>query len=210
VPGATGAIGPQGVPGICDCSCVEYVNTFITKDLSGGAQGPILIYNIPNVINFVIYGFDTLGVPSNLYIRTGNSKAYENGIGFVKDLMNDNEIDTLHFAQIDLGDFIRKKSLKCSDPKIKIGSIQLGEGFSIFGSNTLGQIGTLLYSYTNTIDTTDINASKEIIIPSYNTTNLTSSGDIYKYGSVPFRYISVTAVGGNVTLNLLSLYLCSC
>jgi hypothetical protein len=125
-------------------------------------------------------------------------------------LLSDNEIDTLHFAQIDLGDFIRAKNLKCADPTIKIGSIQVDEGFAIYGSNTLGQKGVLLYTYTNTIDNTDINASKEIIIPSYNTSNLTSSGDLYKYGSIPFRYISVTALVSNVTLNLLTLYLCEC
>jgi hypothetical protein len=204
--GVPGPIGPQGIPGICDCSCVEYINTFITNDLSGGAQGTKLVYNIPNKINFVVYGFDIAGLPSNLYIRTGQTPTYENGIGFVNSI--DNEIDTLHFAQIDLGDFIRKKTLKCSDPTMKIGSIQIGEGFSIYGSNTLGQLGTLLYSYTNTINNTDSKASQEFIIPSYNTTNLTSSGDIYKYGSIPFRYISVTAIVGNVTLNLLSLYLC--
>jgi len=150
------------------------------------------------------------GVPSNLYVRTGETPSHENGIGFANDLLLNDEIDALHFAQIDLGDFIRAKTLKCNDPKIKIGSIQLTEGFAIYGSNIVGQIGVLLYSYTNLIDSTDANASKEFIIPSYNTTNLSNTGDLYKYGTVPFRYISVTALTGNVTLNLLTLYLCSC
>jgi hypothetical protein len=109
-----------------------------------------------------------------------------------------------------LGDFIRAKSLKCKDPSIKIGSIQVGEGFQIYGSNALGQIGQLLYSYTNTTTNTDANESKEFVIPSYNTTDFSSSGDLFKYGTTPFRYISVTAIGGNVTLNLLTLYLCGC
>jgi hypothetical protein len=182
----------------------------LTNDLSGGPQGAKLVYTIPNTIHFVVYGFDTAGLPSNLYIRTGKTPSYENGIGISTDLLGDNEIDALHFVQIDLGDFIRKKSLKCTDPTIKIGSIQLGEGFSIFGSNTVGQLGTVLYTYTNTTDNTDGNASQEFIIPSYNTTNLTSSGDIYKYGSVPFRYIAVKANTGNVVLNLMTLYLCGC
>jgi hypothetical protein len=150
------------------------------------------------------------GLPSNLYVRTGKSPSHENGIGLVGDLLSDNEIDTLHFVQIDLGDFQRDRVLKCADPTIKIGSIQVGEGFVIHGSNTLGTMGQILYTYTNTADTTDQHASQEFVIPSYNTTNFTSTGDLYKYGTVPFRYISVTALGGNVTLNLLTLNLCSC
>ena len=145
-----------------------------------------------------------------MYVRTGQSPSFENGIGFVNDLSNDHEIDSAHFAQIDLGDFIRYKTPKCQDPTMKIGSIQLGEGFAIYGSNTLGQKGQLLYSYTNTVDNTDANASRQFIVPSYNTTDFTSNGDLFKYGTLPFRYISVTAVGGNVILNLLTLYLCSC
>jgi hypothetical protein len=31
-------VGPQGPAGISDCSCVQYINTFITSDLSGGPQ----------------------------------------------------------------------------------------------------------------------------------------------------------------------------
>jgi len=86
----------------------------------------------------------------------------------------------------------------------------MGEGFQIYGSNTLGPLGTPLYSYINTVDDTLANVSRTVVIPSYNTTNLTSTGDIYLYGAVPFRYISVTAISGDVTLNLLTLNLCSC
>ena len=109
-----------------------------------------------------------------------------------------------------MGDFNRVKTIKCLDPTIKIGSVQLGEGFRIYGSNTLGQMGTLLYTYINTIDNSDTNASKQIVIPSYNTKNRTNTGDLYLYGAIPFRYISVTATTGNITLNLLTLYLCNC
>jgi hypothetical protein len=186
------------------------VNTFLTSDLSAGLQGPKIIYTLPNAIHFMVYGFDLLGVPSNLFLRAGKTPDYENGIGFATDILNDNEIDSQHFAQLDLGDFIRVKKLKCADPLLKIGSIQVGEGFAIFGSNTLGQKGTLLYSYTNLVDNTDAHASQQFILPSYNTTDLSPTGDLAKYGTVPFRYISVTAVGGNVTLNILTLTLCQC
>ena len=197
-----------------DCSCVQYVNTFITHDISGGlAGGPQdtkIVYRIPNQCAFVVYGFDLANLPANLYVKAGNTPAHENGIGFISDLPNnDHEINPTHHAQIDLGDFQRIKSTKCADPTLTIGSIQLGEGFQIYGSNTLGPMGTLLYTYTNTVDNTAANVSRTVVIPSYNTTNLTKTGDIYLYGAVPFRYISVTAVAGDVTLNLLTLNLCS-
>jgi hypothetical protein len=149
-------------------------------------------------------------VASNLYIRTGETPAYENGIGFVNDLGSDNEIDILHYAQIDLGDFNRIKSIKCADPTITIGSVQVGEGFAIYGSNVLGQKGTLLYTYTNAVDNTAVNASKQIVIPSYNTTNKTNTGDLYLYGAIPFRYISVTGTKSNITLNMLMFNYCNC
>jgi hypothetical protein len=206
--GNTGSVGPTGPKAVCDCSCVQYVNTFINQDLSAGPQGIKIIYNVPKQFNFIVYGYDSLNVASNLYIRTGETPGYENGIGFVNDLGNDNEIDTLHYVQIDLGDFIRVRSLQCADPVIAIGSVQVGEGFAIYGSNTLGQKGTLLYSYTNTTDNSATNAYKHIVIPSYNTTNKSKTGDLYLYGATPFRYISVTATVGNITLNSLTFNLC--
>ena len=155
-----------------------------------------------------MYGFDVSGNPINLFIRVGESPSHENGIGVVND--PNNEINTQEFAQIDFGDFIRMKKLKCNDPKIKIGSIQVGEGVLIYGSNQLGVKGILLYSYINTIDNSDVNASQEFVIPSFNTTDLTTTGDIYKYGPIPFRYITVIASRANITLNTLTLYLCEC
>jgi hypothetical protein len=175
--------------------------------MSGGVQGTKIVYNINNVLNFIVYGYDSSGNPRNLYVKTGNPLNGENGIGFVG---NDNEIDTNNFAQIDLGDFNRIKNLKCADPTIKIGSIQLNEGFSVYGSNQLGVMGTQLYTYTSTLLSPAINDSKEIIIPSYNTTDKTSTGDLFKYGTIPFRYISIKAISGDVTLNLLTLAICGC
>ena len=209
--GVNGSNGPTGPTGpVAACVCTQYANTFITPNLTPGPQDVKVVYNIPQQCNFVVYGFNSLNVPSNLYIRTGKTPSYENGIGLVVDSGLDNEIDLLHYIQLDLGDFNRVKNNKCADPTFKIGSIQVGEGFIVYGSNILGQKGTVLYNYTNSIDNTDANAAKQIVIPSYNTTNLTSTGDLYLYGAIPFRYISVTATTGNVILNLLTLNLCSC
>ena len=157
-----------------------------------------------------MYGFDISGVPSSLFIRSGESPSHENGIGFVDDSLGNREIDNMHFAQIDLGDFLRARDLTCNDPLLKIGSIQVGESFAIYGSSTLGVKGELLYSYTNTINNSNSNASREFVIPSYNTTDLSSNGDLYKYGPVPYRYISVTSPTGNSVLNTITLNVCSC
>ena len=97
-----------------------------------------------------------------------------------------------------------------NNPTIKIGSIQLGEDFIIYGSNTLGLKGTQLYTYKNTTDNTDANSSKVIVIPSYNMTDLSKTGDIYLYGSIPFRYISIGTSNGNITFNVITFNLCSC
>jgi hypothetical protein len=208
--GIKGDTGPQGPQGTCDCSCVPSVQTFITPDISGGIQDVKLVYSIPNQCHFVVYGFDNSNNPQPLYVKAGQSPSYENGIGFISDQPNDDhEINPIHHAQIDLGDFQRARSYKCPDPTLQIGSIQLGEGFQIYGSNTLGPLGTLLYSYTNTVGNTDAHVSQKFIIPSYNSTDLSKIGDIYLYGATPFRYISVTAISGDVTLNLLTLNLCN-
>jgi hypothetical protein len=74
-------------------------------------------------------------------------------------------------------------------------------------TRVLNLVGILLYTYT--INNNDNNTSHEITIPSYNTTNLTNTGDIFLYGIIPFRYISVTCTTGNIILNKLSLYLCN-
>jgi hypothetical protein len=86
----------------------------------------------------------------------------------------------------------------------------MNEQVMIYGSNVLGTLGTLLYTYTNLSgNNNDINASHEIIIPSYNSTDFTNTGDIYLYGTVPFRYISIIAGVENITLNTLTFNLCN-
>ena len=108
-----------------------------------------------------------------------------------------------HTLQIDLGDFIRVKSMKCLDPKIKIGRIDKYEKVIVWGSNIAGSLGKEIYSYINNSCDQEI----EITIPSFDTTNLTKTGDIYIYGSLPFRYISITSCNCSITLNSLSIYL---
>ena len=106
--------------------------------------------------------------------------------------------------QFDLGDFIRIKNLKCPDPKLKIGCIYQHEHIKIYGSNDPDVLGHLLYTYTNK----DYDKkSKELIIPSFDTTNKSREGDLCTYGSIPYRYITVSGSHKSIELCFL-LWLC--
>lgn len=146
-----------------------------------------------------MYGFkQNESAAHPLCIKADSSKSHKNGLCCV----NKDSCET--FLQIDLGDFIRIRNLSCADPKLKIGNIQKYEKIIISGSNILGSLGKELYSYTNSEDS---HGFHEIIIPSFDTQNLTKTGDLYLYGSIPFRYISISACNSGVVLNSLTVYL---
>ena len=145
-----------------------------------------------NICSIIAYGYSIDAsqniIPASLHSRLGH------GIG--EDGLCIQGIDS--FIQFDLADFIRLKTLKCEDPTIKIGSIQLNEGFEIYGSNQLGLLGTLLYTYINTTNPKEM--TKELIIPSYNS----AFASLIIYGMIPYRFISVKAQMENniVVINL--------
>jgi hypothetical protein len=107
-------------------------------------------------------------------------------------------------VQLDLGDYNRVKTLNCPPPRMKLSCIQKHEKVTIYGSNTRGERGQQLYCYMNTSDNT---MCKELTIPSFDTTNQTKSGDLYQYGTSPFKYISVVTCNKEVTLNCLMFWL---
>ena len=107
-------------------------------------------------------------------------------------------------VQLDLGDYNRVKTLNCSPPRMKLSCIQKHEKVTIYGSNTRGERGQQLYCYTNTSDNT---MCKELTIPSFDTTNQTKSGDLYQYGTSPFKYISVVTCNKEVVLHSLMFWL---
>jgi len=88
------------------------------------------------------YGYD-LGKPDDLYGK--NSGGDEFGLGLMGE--SDHEIQDNSFIQLNMANVW---ALNPTSVQMSIGSVQNGEGYTIFGSNTLGVLGTSLE--TGTLD----------------------------------------------------------
>lgn len=113
-----------------------------------GALGTSQAYT-QNGITLTAYGFDNSSRPIDLYGK--NSGGDEIGLGLSR--MPDNEIQTYNFVQLDVTSL---HSLNLFDAFLSIGSVQNGEGWKLYGSNTLGTLGTLLLSSSQDLGTTNI------------------------------------------------------
>ena len=102
-----------------------------------------------NGITLTAYGFDNSSHPLNLYGK--NNGGDETGLGISR--APDHEIQTYNFIQLDVTGL---HSLNLTDALISIGSVQNGEGWNLYGSNTLGSLGTLLLSSSQDMGTTNI------------------------------------------------------
>lgn len=93
------------------------------------------------------YGFDNhsgIGTAHNLFYKNVSpiGGAVENGLGLTG--IPDNELQAgLHFIQFD---FTAALAAGMFNGQLSVGSIQPGESFVIFGSNTLGVLGTQVSS----------------------------------------------------------------
>jgi hypothetical protein len=112
---------------------------------------------------------------SALFAKNGGGD--ETGLGIAADPTGDNEIFKNSFIQIDINGLLAQKSITAL--QLMIGSVQSGEGFNIWGSNTANQPGTLLLSGTSTMDDVLFN------VPSYGN----------------YRYVSVSSSANNVLLD---------
>jgi hypothetical protein len=187
-----------------EIKCAEF-NIDFSKPCSSLIKHPTkIIYKVDDKFILMVYGFavsENSSCQSHLCIKTDSRNNCDNGIYLS---CKDSDRCVKHFIQIDLGDYIRIKNLKCPLPKIRIGGSH--DKFYIYGSNKLGVLGHQL----------NINKSEKkcvydpaFIIPSFNTTDFTEYGDLSKYGVIPFRYIGIMAhCGTNVCLNSLCFYLC--
>lgn len=121
------------------------------------------------------YGFSSQNHATNLYGKTAGGD--ETGLGLVG--TSDYEITTTSFIQLDLS------NLHLNYPAtlgLQIGSVQSGEGWNIYGSNTLGDRGSVLLAS----GTTDYPNSFSVTVPP------------------SFRYITVQAARADVLLDSLS------
>jgi hypothetical protein len=148
--------------------------TFIFPGTHTGTLGTSQAFTSGGV-TITAYGFSSQGHATNLFGKTEGGD--ETGLGLVG--TTDNEITTTSFIQLDMANLWAKNPTAFS---LSIGSVQAGEGWSIYGSNTLGDRGTLLMS-----GTTDFPNS-------------------FSFASIPtsFRYITIQASSHDVLLNGLS------
>lgn len=87
------------------------------------------------------YGYDNsggVGTPHQLYYK--NEGPSERGLGLVGVLNNELQ-PNIHFIQLSLSSIL---SQGFTNGQISVGSVQSGESWSLYGSNTLGTLGTLL------------------------------------------------------------------
>lgn len=102
-----------------------------------------------NGITLTAYGFNNSSQPINLYGK--NNGGDENGLGIAR--APDSEIQTYNFVQLDVTSL---HSLNLLSAMISLGSVQNGEGWKIYGSDTLGSLGTLLLTGSQDMGSTDI------------------------------------------------------
>jgi hypothetical protein len=110
-----------------------------------GSVGTSHSYTV-NGITITAYGFSTSGYAQTLYGH--NNGGDENGLGIYG--VTNNKIDSYNFVQVDLKPIIDKGG---TNAMMVVDSVSTGETYSVYGSNTLGSIGTLLISNSTLDDT---------------------------------------------------------
>ncbi len=102
--------------------------------------GPVSTF-VEGGYSITAYGFAD-GAPataSDLFSKFTSGDPHETGLGLVRDAGADHEIDTHHFVQLD-----SMISPPAVIGAVGLGSIQLHENAAVYGSNTLGVLGTWL------------------------------------------------------------------
>ena len=148
------------------------------------------MFSAADVANVVVRGFRRAD-QVQLSVKTGGAAADENGV-----CVESGGEDSV-YMQLDLGDVLRGRTLRCAAPTLRIGGIKAKGGTCrIYGSSSRGAQGALLLECTNQANAVGV---VDLPLPSYDTTNKTASGDLCKYGVSPFQFISVTG-GGDIVL----------
>ena len=128
----TGATATTGV----DC-CGGGSTTIVSLNTPSGTLPASQTYNIAGV-PITAYGFANDGTPKALFGK--NQGGTESGLG-ISGSNSANEITSANFVQLDLRNLITSNATGVS---LLVNSVQSGEAYNVYGSNTLGSIGTLL------------------------------------------------------------------
>ncbi len=126
-------------------------------------------------VTITAYGFNGVGGTAKLYGK--NDGGDEIGLGIAGG--SDNEINKVNFVQLDLSNLWANNPTSLA---MAFGSVQSGEGWKIYGSNTLGTLSTLLFSGSADYPTA------------------------FNFPSIPnsYKYIGIQASGGDVLIASLS------
>lgn len=141
-----------------------------------GTLGNSQVYTV-NGVSITAYGFSAANSGTNLFGKAEGGD--ENGVGIASE--DDHEISGSEFVQFDLSQVL--SDLHPGSGSIQVGSVQSGEGFQIWGSNSLGSPGTALASGGSAAD------GKWFSLP--------PNFDSYKY-------LGLSATGGDVLAGALS------
>ena len=127
------------------CTLAAHAGT-VTFDLSmpSGLLGVSQMYTA-GPFTITAFGFDGTGAPTDLYGK--NLGFDETGLGLNNDPSGQHEISGMNYIQLDLTSLLHNPGLA-----ITIASVQTGETFDIYGSDTMGTLGSLLFMGNSTDD----------------------------------------------------------
>jgi large repetitive protein len=168
----SGAVGYSSCSGTCSTS----VTSTLFFNSPSGSLGNSKAYSIGGT-TVTAYGFNNNGTATALYAQN-NIGVTDDGVGI--DAVSNNQIDTAHFVQLDLTAALAAGATNIQIAIAGFNQCQGSESYDIYGSNTLGSIGTLLVGAGNR-----------------NTT-------LFSVNLGTYKYLSVRAHSGNVLLEQLS------
>jgi len=115
--------------------------------LNESVNSPSHDYTV-NGSTITAHGYDNnngVGTDHTLFFKNDPNDNDEHGLGLVGTLHNELQVGPtgapLHFIQLDLSSILAQGFIH---GQLSVGSVQPGELFHLYGSNTLGTLGTLL------------------------------------------------------------------
>jgi hypothetical protein len=111
----------------------------------GNANGPVGSAShtfTSSGFSITAYGFDNVAGPDTPHELWFKNDPPDHGLGFPDTAHNELQVGPngpLQYIQFDLSSLL---SLSFTDGQLKVSSVDPGEAFDIYGSNTLGQLGT--------------------------------------------------------------------